>query len=609
MSAWLSDVHARHALEQERHQRQRRSAWPARDRSRGSAARSRARGWAAPPCRPARSAAAAAAAARRSMIAWMLARERVDVQAAQPVVGAGLDHQHRHRLAQQPVDPPQRARRGLAAHARRSPPGSGARRRRSSAGSAPDRPVRDRARARRSGWCRETRPGRVRPSGAGGGRVEAGARRPRPRPQRGTAPARRDQHRIHPYRGYHFRTMLRCALADQDLPLRRARAHRAERYHASAWSRAGSSPSSGRPAAARRRCSACSPGSTGRRAGTVHLDGAGPRRARRGRARAAPRREGRLRVPVVPADPDAHRARERAGAARAPRRGRPRAPRRRAARARRPRRPRPPLPRPALRRRAAAGGARARVQHPAQSSSPTSPPATSTPRTGATIVELMAELNRELGTTLVLVTHDLDLAARARRTIRLADGAHRGRHRRVSRVTASRSSSAWPARESRAAPRRLLPAHRRRSPSASPRWSRSTPSPTTCATRCGDQARALLGADLALASRAAARPSARGAARHAHRRRGAPVGPASRASPRWPTCRAPRHAAGAGARRSRAAIRSTARSAPSPPAAWARAAAAAAASSSTRRCSRALDAQSATRSRSARRASSSSARS
>jgi putative ABC transport system ATP-binding protein len=34
----------------------------------------------------------------------------------------------------------------------------------------------------------------------------------------------------------------------------------------------------------------------------------------------------------------------------------------------------------------------------------------------------MESLNRELGTTLVLVTHDHDLAARARRTIRLADG-------------------------------------------------------------------------------------------------------------------------------------------------------------------------------------------
>jgi putative ABC transport system ATP-binding protein len=42
--------------------------------------------------------------------------------------------------------------------------------------------------------------------------------------------------------------------------------------------------------------------------------------------------------------------------------------------------------------------------------------------TGATIIELMSNLNRDLGTTLVLVTHDLDLAGRARRMIRLADG-------------------------------------------------------------------------------------------------------------------------------------------------------------------------------------------
>ena len=44
------------------------------------------------------------------------------------------------------------------------------------------------------------------------------------------------------------------------------------------------------------------------------------------------------------------------------------------------------------------------------------------PVTGATIIDLMSELNRDLGTTLVLVTHDLDLAGRARRTVRLAGG-------------------------------------------------------------------------------------------------------------------------------------------------------------------------------------------
>jgi putative ABC transport system ATP-binding protein len=42
--------------------------------------------------------------------------------------------------------------------------------------------------------------------------------------------------------------------------------------------------------------------------------------------------------------------------------------------------------------------------------------------TGATIIDLMVELNRDLGTTFILVTHDLDLASRARRTIRLLDG-------------------------------------------------------------------------------------------------------------------------------------------------------------------------------------------
>ncbi|CAN5756185.1 hypothetical protein BH23GEM10_BH23GEM10_01600 [soil metagenome] len=42
--------------------------------------------------------------------------------------------------------------------------------------------------------------------------------------------------------------------------------------------------------------------------------------------------------------------------------------------------------------------------------------------TGARIIDLIIRLNEESNTTLVLVTHDLDLASRARRTVRLASG-------------------------------------------------------------------------------------------------------------------------------------------------------------------------------------------
>ena len=42
--------------------------------------------------------------------------------------------------------------------------------------------------------------------------------------------------------------------------------------------------------------------------------------------------------------------------------------------------------------------------------------------TGARIVELLESINRELGSTIVLVTHDASLAARAQRVIRLSDG-------------------------------------------------------------------------------------------------------------------------------------------------------------------------------------------
>ena len=42
--------------------------------------------------------------------------------------------------------------------------------------------------------------------------------------------------------------------------------------------------------------------------------------------------------------------------------------------------------------------------------------------TGEKIVQLMEELNRESGCTVVLVTHDVGLARRTQRTIRLRDG-------------------------------------------------------------------------------------------------------------------------------------------------------------------------------------------
>jgi putative ABC transport system ATP-binding protein len=44
------------------------------------------------------------------------------------------------------------------------------------------------------------------------------------------------------------------------------------------------------------------------------------------------------------------------------------------------------------------------------------------PDTSERVVNLLFELNREAGTTLVLVTHDLELAARTQRTLRLRGG-------------------------------------------------------------------------------------------------------------------------------------------------------------------------------------------
>ncbi len=43
-------------------------------------------------------------------------------------------------------------------------------------------------------------------------------------------------------------------------------------------------------------------------------------------------------------------------------------------------------------------------------------------QTGEQIIELMFELSRQRGTTLILITHDMRLAGRCRRNIRIADG-------------------------------------------------------------------------------------------------------------------------------------------------------------------------------------------
>ena len=58
--------------------------------------------------------------------------------------------------------------------------------------------------------------------------------------------------------------------------------------------------------------------------------------------------------------------------------------------------------------------------------------------TGTAILDLFSELNAEAGTTIVVVTHDEQVAARMRRQVRMRDG-------RIVSDTAAEAVSAWPA--------------------------------------------------------------------------------------------------------------------------------------------------------------------
>ena len=272
---------ARDAVEQERQQR--RAVGPGElgvERA-GSGGGSRRRSWAAPPSPPARGAASAALRRAASRIAC-------DVRSASRR-GPGragrrwprLDHEHRHRLAQQPVEAAPRAGRGLAAHAGVDDAVAQSRRVDLLLDERGEGLRTDRDRSRPSGWFR----GRARPGGSSAasarGRSGRGALGPGPTLARRAARShaasseQRQRRRERPREDCRYDAARRrstphvdpaLGVADPHLPVGRARAHRPQRYHVRARGRSRSSRSPGPRAAARARCSACSRGSTARRA-------------------------------------------------------------------------------------------------------------------------------------------------------------------------------------------------------------------------------------------------------------------------------------------------------------------------------------------------------
>ena len=523
----------------------------------------------------------------------MFARVASGILAAQAVVRSRLEHEHGHRLAQQPVDAAARARRGLAAHARVHDAVAEARGVDLLLDERRERLGRDRARGPRSGWCRRT-----------GSRAARRRRRRRGRSSgrrgRGVGPGRAPRHATN------------AAGDDERHRRERARAlsiscRRGARYAIMSILRCEALtrtyPSGGREItvlrditfelAAGRILAITGPSGSGKSTLLGLLGGPRPpdprpRGARRPRPRRASARTSARGcgpqtvgfvfqsfhlIPTLTARENVQVPLELRGED-----GRARA--RRAAAAGRPRRPRPPLPRPALGRRAAARRGGARVREPAEAAVRRRADGQPRRRERANVVELLVELNRELGTTLVLVTHEPELAARARAACcGCATGPWSGVQRRRFAL-----SLAW--REARGSRRRglLIVAAIAIGVAALVAINSFT---ANLRDSVQQEARALLGADVSVSAAGPLEREGRGAGRRA-RGGDAPRGGAGRArsaSARWPTARAGRRRGSRRCWRSTRATRSTARSRPTPAGEWA-ASTRRAARSSTPRCSR-----------------------